>query len=171
VLIFLHLVMKAPVWALIGRTDLISGSSGYHRFVLVDQFIRRFGDWWLMGTKDNASWGWDMWDSANQYVAIGVDAGLFPLLCFVAAIVFGFKYLGIARKASMRNKREELFRWALGAALFSHLIAFVGISYFDQTVVAWYGLLAMISAIAVRRKGLSTNHKRGFIASPPAPIA
>jgi hypothetical protein len=33
------------------------------------------------------------------------------------------------------------------------LIAFIGISYFDQTMAAWYALLAMIpAAIAVRQK-------------------
>jgi hypothetical protein len=145
-LISLHLVMKAPAWALIGRTDVIAGSSGYHRYMLVDQFIRRFGDWWLLGTKTNAEWDFDMWDTANQYVHIGEDAGLFTLLFFVAAIVVSFKYLGIARKASEGNKKQELFFWALGAALFSNVVAFLGIAYFDQTQVAWYALLAMIAA-------------------------
>jgi hypothetical protein len=36
--------------------------------------------------------------------------------------------------------------WFLGAALFSHVIAYFGITYFDNTQVAWYTLLAIISA-------------------------
>jgi hypothetical protein len=148
-LISLHMVMKAPVWALIGRTDLIGGSAGYHRQMLVDQFIRKFWDWFLLGTKENAQWGWDMWDTANQYVAIGQDSGILPLIGFVAAIVYAFKYLGKARKACEGNRNEELFFWALGAALFSHVVGFFGIYYFDQTMISWYALLAMISAIAV----------------------
>jgi hypothetical protein len=41
----------------------------------------------------------------------------------------------------------------LGASLFANVVAFFGISYFDQTIVAWYALLAMIYAatISVRR--------------------
>jgi hypothetical protein len=44
-LVSLHLVMKAPVWHLISRIDITGGSSSWHRFMLVDQCIRHFGDW------------------------------------------------------------------------------------------------------------------------------
>jgi hypothetical protein len=145
-LVSLQIVMKAPVWALIARVDVISGSSGWHRYYLVDQFIRRFGDWWLIGTKGNAAWGWDMWDIANQYVGIGESSGLLPFLFFVAILVYAFKYLGKMRKSVERNKRQELFIWAMSAALFAHAVAFFGISYWDQTMVLWYAFLAMISA-------------------------
>jgi hypothetical protein len=145
-LVFLHLVMKAPVWALIARVDVVGGSSGYHRYMLVDQFIRRFGDWWLLGTKVNSEWGWDMWDLANQYVAVGEVSGLLPFVFFLAIIVCGFKYVGLARKVceEKRKKENEAFLWAIGAALFANVVAFFGISYFDQTQVVWYALLAII---------------------------
>ncbi len=146
-LVTLHLVMKAPVWALIARIDLTGSSSGYHRYQLVDQFIRRFGDWWLLGTKGNASWGWDMWDLANQYVAVGEPAGLLPFLCFLGIIIFGFRHIGKARQQARGDRRQEQFIWAVGAALFANVVAFFGISYFDQTMVAWYLLLAIIGAV------------------------
>jgi hypothetical protein len=148
VLIGLHLVMKAPVWALIARIDLTGGSSSYHRYMLVDQCIRHFGDWWLFGVKETASWGWDMWDLANQYVAVAATSGLMPLIFFVAILAFGFKYLGKARKAAEGERRQELFIWAFCAALFANCVAFFGISYYDQTMVSWYLLLAMIWAAA-----------------------
>jgi hypothetical protein len=147
-LLSLHVVMKAPVWALIGRMDVVGGSSGWHRYYLVDQFIRRFGDWWLLGTKDYANWGWTMWDVANQYVAIGQSSGLLPFIFFLVVIVYGFKYLGRARKAAQGHWRSEAFLWALGVALFSNVVAFFGISYFDQTMIAWYALLAIIPVAA-----------------------
>ena len=56
-LVGLHLVMKGPVWALIARIDLTGSSSGYHRYYLVDNFIRHFSDWWLLGYKDFGSLG------------------------------------------------------------------------------------------------------------------
>ncbi len=148
-LVSLHLVMKAPVWALIARVDVISGSSGYHRFFLVDQFIRHFNDWWLVGTTHNADWGWDMWDLANQYVAIGESSGLLPFVLFIATIVYGFKYVGWARKALKGMNREQWFLWALGVTMFAHVVAFFGISYFDQTSVSWYAYLAIISASSI----------------------
>jgi len=37
--------------------------------------------------------------------------------------------------------------WAIGAALFANSIAFLGIVYFDQSIIAWYALLVMLSVI------------------------
>lgn len=145
-LIGLQMVMKAPVWALIARVDVIGGSSGYHRYMLVDHFIRNFGAWWLIGTRNNALWGWDMWDTANQYVATGETSGLLPFIFFLAVLVYAFKYLGRTRKAVQGNKRRELFIWAMCAALFAHVVAFMGIGYWDQTMALWYAFLAVISA-------------------------
>ncbi len=149
VLISLHLVKKAPVWHLISRVDLGGGSSSYHRYQLINQCILHFSEWWLIGTKSYADWGWDMWDLSNQYVGTADTAGIVPLISFLAIIVFGFKYLGRARKAATADKKQEMFVWSFGASLFANVVAFFGIGYFDQTIVAWYALLAMIAAIAV----------------------
>jgi hypothetical protein len=46
----------------------------------------------------------------------------------------------------------QLFYWALGGSLFANVVSFFGISYWDQTQVVWYGLLAAISALAVNLK-------------------
>lgn len=170
-LISLHMVMKAPVWHLISRVDLSGGSSSYHRYELINQCIRHFWDWWLVGTKSNADWGFDMWDTANQYVGTAEAAGLVPLLLLLAIIVYGFKYVGRARRVAA-SRRQALFMWALGSALFAHVVSFFGISYFDQTIVAWYALLAMISAAAAipRKKeaGLPRlNSERELTASDP----
>lgn len=176
-LIGLHLVMKAPVWHLVARIDLVGGSSGYHRYQLIDQFIRHFRDWWLFGVKNNGDWGWDLWDTANQYVEIGQKSGLVPFLLFLTIIVFGFKYVGRARKLSGTPLKQQQLLWCLGSALFAHVVAFFGISYFDQTIVQWYALLAMIpAAMAIRPAKdltlpLRNKHEFGFEDSVPAEIA
>lgn len=148
-LALLHLVMRGPVWSLIEKVDVTGSSSGWHRYMLVDQCIRRFGDWWLFGVKDTSVWGWDMWDTANQYVSVCENSGFLPFVLFLAVIIYGFKYLGSARQAAETDKRTALFLWALGAALFANVVEFFGVSYFDQTIVAWYTLLAMIPAAAM----------------------
>jgi hypothetical protein len=148
-LVSLHLTMKAPVWHLITRFD-ISGSS-YHRYQLIDQCIGHFWDWWLIGTSANATWGWDMWDTANQYVEVCYRSGLLGLLLFLAMIVYGFKYLGRAREAATDNE-QALFFWALGAALLAQATSFFGISLWDQSIVGWYALLAFIGAVAAPQK-------------------
>jgi len=145
-LVSLHLVMKAPVWQLIDRMSIVGGSSGYHRYQLVDQCIRHFGDWWLFGVKDTGAWGWDMWDTANQYVSVADSTGLIPLILFVATLTYGFKYAVKSRDAWAGNKNMQLYSWALGGALFANCVGFFGISYWDQTQVVWYAFLAIIVA-------------------------
>jgi len=44
------------------------------------------------------------------------------------------------------DRAKEWYFWLLGAALFSHAVAFFGISYFDQTRMAWFALLVVIVA-------------------------
>jgi hypothetical protein len=146
-LITLHLVMKAPVWFIITHIDIIGASSGYHRAELIDQFIRHFWDWWLVGTKDNATWGWDMFDLSNQYVAEGVTGGLLGLAFFIALISRGFGLLGDARKVVDGDSKQEWLIWLLGTALFAHCVGFFGVSYWDQTEVAWFALFAVICAV------------------------
>ncbi|MGO9008537.1 MAG: hypothetical protein ACLQPN_00415 [Bryobacteraceae bacterium] len=140
-----QMVMKAPFWALIQRVDLIGGNSSWHRYYLLDRFIAHFTDWWLFGVKNTDTWGPFMWDHANQYVAVGESSGLLPLILFIGTIVYGFKYVGAARRAAKSNRKRAFFSWALGAAVFANVVGFFGISYFDQTIVVWYSLLVMIS--------------------------
>jgi hypothetical protein len=148
VLVALHLVMKAPVWALIARIDLTGGSSGYHRFELVNQTIYRFGEWWLIGTTNQANWGWDMWDNIDWYVAQCTGGGLLTLILFVAVLVYAFKKIGKSRQAAEMagNKTNEFFIWTLGATLFSNAVTFIGVSYFDQSIVVWLLFLAIVCA-------------------------
>ena len=140
----LSLVMKAPVWFIIQHIDIVGGSSGSHRAMLVNNFIMHFSDWWLMGTADNGKWGFDMWDLCNQYVSEGQLGGLATFVCFIAIICMCYSKIGTARKAVEGDREKEWYFWLLGAALFSHTIAFFGISYFDQTRVSWFALVAMI---------------------------
>jgi hypothetical protein len=36
--------------------------------------------------------------------------------------------------------------WALGVSLFTHVVAFFDVFYFDQMILFWYLLLAMVSS-------------------------
>jgi hypothetical protein len=147
VLTCIHLVMKAPVWFLINRVDLVAGSSGYHRAILIDQCVRHFSDWWLIGIKSTANWGWDLWDQANQFVGVAENAGLAALIFFILMISRSFGRIGTARRHAVdRDRKKEWFLWLLGGALFSHVVGFFGISYMDQTTMSWYLLLVFISA-------------------------
>ena len=146
-LISLHLVMRAPVWALIGRISVVGGASGWHRYELINQAILHFGDWWLLGARNPSNWGRELGDTSDAYVEAAVTGGLLTLLFFLGILWQSFRALGIAGKAAEKNRRLELLLWAYGAALFSNVVAFFGTTYFDQTILVWYALLAMICAV------------------------
>ena len=145
-LLVLQMVMKADVWFLIGRVSAFTGGTGWHRAELINQFIHHFGDWWLVGTRDNAYWGIDMWDVDNAYVGAGIYGGLITCVLFIAILVYAYKKLGAARRAAAGSLRNEKFIWALGAVLFANTMGYFGIVYFDQSVNMWYAFLAMICA-------------------------
>jgi hypothetical protein len=142
----LHMVMKAPVWMLIARIDLIAGNSGYHRAMLIDQCIRHFWDWWLIGTNAAASWGWDMWDLSNQFVQEADEGGLITFVCFVLIIAKTFSKIGRARKAVEGQPEQERFMWLLGVTLVTHCVCFFGITYFDATRIVWFAFLSIVTA-------------------------
>ena len=143
-IVLLAFVMKAPVWFLLARIDLVGGSSGYHRAMLIDQSIRRFGDWWLLGANNNQSWGWDMWDIQNQFLAEALRGGFAALVFFTMLVSRAFGWIGRARRAA--KGRDAQLIWLLGAVMFAHVVAFFGADYFDQTRFWWYASLAIISA-------------------------
>ena len=145
-LIALHLVMKAPVWMLIARVDLIAGNSGYHRAMLIDQCIRHFSDWWLIGTNAAGTWGWDMWDTSNQFVQEAENGGLVTFVFFVLIIARCFNRIGKARTIVEGDRQQERFMWFLSVALFTNCVCFFGISYFDHTKFMWFALLAIVAA-------------------------
>lgn len=158
VILVLALVMKAPVWFLLAHVDLVGGSSGYHRAMLVDQCIRRFGDWWLLGASNNQDWGWDMWDIQNQFVAEALRGGLVAFVFFVMIVSRTFARIGRARKSFETEQYKEWLMWTFGAIMLAHVFAFFGADYFDQTRFWWYASLAIVSAATVSLPGKNEHH-------------
>lgn len=148
-LVGLSLIMKAPVWFIMSHIDLTGGSSGYHRALVVDQFIRHFSDWWLIGVKDTGSWGWDLWDVQNTFVNVGETGGLAALTFLILMLSRCYARIGDARKAVEGEPQQQWCLWFLGAALFSNIVAFFGVDYFDQSKTAWFMLVAMLSTVTV----------------------
>lgn len=147
-IVALSFIMKAPVWFLVARVGGSMGGSGYHRAMLIDNFIHHFGEWWLVGTQNNAAWGFDMWDVDNAYVAAGIGGGLITFVLFLALLVYAFKRVGKSRWLLRKSRPDERLVWAIGASLFANAVGFFGIVYFDQSILAWYCVLAMVSATA-----------------------
>ena len=154
----LQIAMKAPVWFLIARVNVTGSSDSYDRAKLIDTCVQHFHDWWLIGA-DSSKWGWDMWDLSNRFVGVAETGGLISLVLFILVISRAFGRLGKARKRVAGNPRQEWLVWALGAVLFAHILCYIGVSYFDQTVVWWFATLAAIVAAGTFRGKLPYSLK------------
>jgi len=139
--------MDSPIWFLMNRASGVLGGTGWHRAMLVDNFVRHFSEWWLIGTRSNPDWGWSMWDVDNAYVAAGISGGLLSFVLFIAMLVYAFKLIGKTRRRAESDPKMLRLIWVIGTALFANVVAYFGIVYFDQAVVGWYALLAMIAII------------------------
>jgi hypothetical protein len=144
-LVGLHMVMKAPVWALIQRIDLTGSSSGTHRYMLMDMTIRHFSDWWLVGSKAYTTWGYDSWDLCNQFVAVAVLGGLLTLIFYIAIFKLSFASIGRSRKLVQGDRAQEWLLWCFGSSLFATVVAHFGINYMAQLIMGFFALLACIS--------------------------
>jgi hypothetical protein len=172
----LHFLMKAPVWYLLAKLSSLTGGDGWHRSYLVDQCIKHFFRWWLIGTNDTSDWAATLLaeggaDLTNKYVASAAAGGLAALVVFIVILVRCFRNLGRAMEVARgQSLQTESILWALGAALFAHVVTLFSVTYFDQMGVAWYFLLAAISSSTsdIVRNGLVVEGKEPSSSEPPA---
>jgi hypothetical protein len=160
--ISLHMVMKAPVWFSIARIGDLIGGDGYHRSAIIDVAVNRFNEWWLLGTKDTSDWmpyalqsAPDKYfaDITNQFISEGINGGIFAMLLFIIIIILCFREIGISLRLNENQPFSvRIILWSLGVSLFVNVVGFFSVSYFDQIIVFWYLLLAMISVISLQRQ-------------------
>ena len=152
-LLALHMVMQAPVWHLISRINAVGGSTGYHRYRLIDNAIRRFDEWALIGVKGTAHWGHYMFDVTNQYVKEGVRGGILSLTLFVLMIGWSFAYAGRVRKDAGADKTTRVIAWGLGVCLFAQSAMFfsVSITHAQQNMLAFFLVIASLASLEQAR--------------------
>lgn len=150
----LDVVMKAPAYYLISRFDLAGGSTGWHRARLIESSIEHLSEWWMGGTDytrhwmpTGVPWSEDHTDITNHYLKMGVLGGLPLMLLFIAVIAKGFSFVGMTlREATGLDLNSRFMLWALGASLFAQTVTFVSVSYFDQSFIFLYLVLAAIGS-------------------------
>lgn len=147
-LILLDIVMKAPVYHLISRIDISGGSTGWHRYHLIDQAILHWKEWFIWGEQIERIGHWRVWknDITNQYILEALRGGMLTLVLFISIIIISFHFLGILIKNS-KNKEMIVFYWVIGVSLFMHITNFIAVSYFGQIWILWYLVLAFIGSL------------------------
>jgi hypothetical protein len=151
VFVALAVAMNAPVYYLIARINVVDGSTGYHRALLIESAVTYFGDWWATGTDYTRHWApspgavAEHTDITNQYIGMAVNGGVLLLALFIGFFYKGFSLVGTQLRSGI--PRETQFHlWALGAALFAHAVTLLSISYFDQSFVFLYLTLGAIGS-------------------------
>lgn len=155
--IALDMVMKDPVYYLMARIDLGGGSKGWHRARLIETSIEHIEEWWLAGTDYTRHWmptgihaNALHTDITNHLLGMGVTGGLPLLVLWILVLTVAFAEIGKALKLNETTPIEHRFLiWTLGAILFGHLTNYFSISYFDQSIVFFYLVLASIGAIRI----------------------
>lgn len=142
-------LMKAPVWHLLARVDVVGGSTGDHRYNLIDQFLARWHEWFLIGTPQTGHWGPGLHDITNQFVAEGVAGGIVRLGLFVATVALMFA--GVSRSMRLQGAPPAylMVTWAIGTAQFMHCVNFIGVTYFGEIVVLWQLSLAATASLTL----------------------
>jgi len=142
--VVLHVVMKAPVWHLVARVGVVSGSTGWHRYNLINEAIRHFSEWMLLGTRNTGAWGWGLDDVTNQYILEGVRGGLITLVLFCMVLFVGARAV-LRLSLQSRDRSEAFLGWSAFVTMIAHGVSFIGVSYFGQIDMIWYLLLAGIA--------------------------
>ena len=143
----LHIVMYAPVWHLLARINLIGGSTGWHRYHLIDQAIKHFDEWVILGCRSTEHWGYGLEDITSQFVLEGVRGGLLTLTIFLAMIYIALKTL-VTVSLQYNEHKKQFLSWCLFIAVIGHCVAFLGVSYFGQITMLWYMTLAVTALMA-----------------------
>lgn len=159
-LILLHFIMNAPVWHLISRFSAVGGSTGYHRYRLIDAAIHRFPEWALVGVNGTAHWGYFLFDVTNHYVAQGVTGGALKLALFLWFMSLAFAGVGRLWRSVETDPAKLAVAWGLGVAMFVQAVCFIGVSYFGQIILLWYMIPAVICSL---NSALEACHVRSRI--------
>jgi hypothetical protein len=168
-------VMNDPVYFLMARIDITGGSAGWFRAALIRSALDHLDEWWAVGTDYTRHWmatgnyaNQVHTDITNHILQMGVWGGL-PLVClFIGTVAAAFS---IVKKALRRNRHapanQQFLIWTLGAMLFGHVANFFSISYYDQSIVYYYIVLA---GIASCQGVVLVKNSRPLVVSGPATV-
>jgi len=165
ILVALHMAMKAPVWHLISRISFSQGSTSYHRFLLIDNSIRYFSDWALLGVKDTGYWGHAQGDLTNQFVREGARGGFLTLILFVWVLAEAFSLAGRLWRRVERNRAKRAVAWGLGVAVFVNGMMFLSISitHSQQNMMIFLFPIAALGSLAPPDRGSRRRKRRSAV--------
>ncbi len=153
-LVALSLAMKAPVYYLMARIDIVDGSQGWFRAKLIESSISHLSEWWLAGTDYTRHWmatgisaNEQHTDMTNHFLTMGVTGGLALLVTFLMIVYASFDNAGRALRNHVTSPmHHRLFIWGLGATLYGLVMTFLSITLFDESVLFFWLIVAALAS-------------------------
>jgi hypothetical protein len=146
-LVVAQIVMEKGAAHLIARVNVFAGSTGWHRYHLIDEAINHLGEWFWVGTLSTEHWGLGLGDVTNQYILEAVRGGLLGMVLFIMFLVASFNLIGRAIKLSS-SESDRWVPWMGGVVFFVHSFSFLSVSYFGQVVASFFLFSGIIVSIA-----------------------
>jgi hypothetical protein len=154
-LVALDSAMNDPIYFLMAKIDLVGGSQGYFRAQLIRSAIEHLDEWWLAGTDYTRHWmatglkvSGRHTDITNHFLQMGVLGGLPLMAIFLAIEIRAFQAVGrVMRAATPLPGNEVLLLWGLGSVLFGLTVNFMSITLFDQSVIFFWLIIALIASM------------------------
>lgn len=139
--IIIHIVREKPLWHLMYvRLTVRGGSTGWHRYVLMEAAVKEFWNWWLFGYGDvGAQWHLKYWprthatftDVTNQYLLEAVRGGFFTMLLFIILCYMSIKAL-CSLSISQPDRQDQWLWWGFTVMMIAHCVTFLSVAYFGQ---------------------------------------
>ena len=157
--VLLHFLTQSGLHGIIyTKFSFVTGSTGYHRYALVDNALQNMSQWFLIGSGTTYSWGWGMDDVTHQYVAACVSGGILMLAALVGTLVISFKNAGGLMRSP--DQRVAWVGYCFGVSVLAHAVSFMGASYFGQIYLLTYATIGGLQSLA------ANNSLRSPVVSP-----
>lgn len=160
--LIIHFASKSGLHGLLfTRVSFVSGSTGYHRYLLIQAAIDRLPEWAMVGTRSTYHWGWGLDDVTCQYVAAAVSGGLLQLLLLVFVLIRSMGLAWCIQSRSPSRSWESWLGWGILVSIAVHAICFLAGTYFGEVVfLFWFtvgGTAALQQAAASARRAAESE--------------
>ena len=132
--IVIHFAATSGLHGLIfTRISFVSGSTGYHRYMLFEGLLNNVQKWFVMGTNSRM-FNRAYIDICNQYVLVALDGGIVALTLQFAIIIMAFRAVGRALRKSTKSS-DSLLIYGVGVSFITALASFTAVSSMGEGVI------------------------------------
>jgi len=150
--LFIHLARESPLWHFLYiRLPVKGGSTGWHRYQLVEAAVKDFWEWCWLGYGDvGPIWHVKYWaythakftDITNHFLLEGVRGGFLTMFLFILLCYKTTKSLG-SLSIIEHDRGSQWLWWGFTVMMIAHCITFLSVAYFGQITMLLYLTIAL----------------------------